>query len=169
MRMILLGLWFALVAPSQAHVMSLMIQSKDKQTTISSNQLKTLKAHSIKVRDPNESTDNKPADITFSAYDGLEILDLAYGGRKAWAKSKVLKFECADGYQPVLETKYFKDGGFYFAFARTGAKDFVIVNNLKDGMKAELGPFYLVWTKPAMQVMEKGFYWPYQIVKIIKN
>lgn len=125
-----------------------------------------LKSQQVTVLDPNESTDQKNAQIKFDAYPGLEFLDKVFGSRDAWAKSKELVFKCSDGYQPALETKFFQKKGFYFAFARVGQKDFTIVNNFKDGKVANLSPFYLIWTDPTKQKKGTAYFWPYQLVRI---
>jgi hypothetical protein len=134
--------------------------------TMTPDKLSSLKVSVVEVIDPNESTAQKPAKISFKAYDGLKFLDLAFGSRSAWANSKNLVFECADGYRPSLETSEFVKGGFHIAIDRVGTKEFTIINNHKDGKKAQLAPWYFVWTDAAKQSQTAAHLWPYQVVNI---
>jgi hypothetical protein len=143
---------------------TLKVEEGKKTRVIGEDLFSGIKTQTIVVVDPNVPANGKPVKGSFSAYEGKQILDYAFGGRDGWAKSKTITFECADGYRPSLETKAFLDGSFYFAHARSDGKPFTLVNNLKDGKETSLAPFYIIWTDAKMQTKEKSHFWPYQVV-----
>jgi hypothetical protein len=157
---------FSMLASSHLFAADLRVTIKGKESKLSAKEFNSLTVQTVEVVDPNESTARAKSKLKFRVYDGKEVLDRAFGSRENWTKAKVLTYECADGYKPALETKDFIAGKFYFAFAKDDGKEFSIINNLKDGKKADLAPFYIVWSDASMQTKNKAHYWPYQVVAV---
>ena len=156
-------LFFISLLPTQA-VTAQTFKVADKSVAV--DYFKQVASKTVEVIDPNESQPGKPVKIKFHGFHGLKFVDRVFGNRGAWSKSKEIVFECADGYKPTLPTVEFPAGNYYFATSREGSKEFSLVNNLKDGKKVALGPYYIVWTDKNYQTKEEAHYWPYQVVAI---
>lgn len=155
---------YVLSLGSKAFAQDLQIKDKMKSAVLTAEKIKAMDREIVKVIDPNETAYGSTVTSQFTAIDGQALLDLAFGSRKDWQEKTTLVVSCSDGYKTALEIKRFRDGGFYFATGRPDSKEFSIINRAKDGKKALLSPYYLIWVKPELQTKALGYYWPYQVV-----
>lgn len=137
---------------------------KDQGKAIKALTLQQIKSQfspkEIKVHDINEQ-----ADVTYVAVPFNEVLEAVYG--KKWLGASDLIFKCTDGYQPIVAREVFTKYRAYLAFERKGDASFNLVNQLQNGKKVGLAPFYLIWDTTNKAVLkESPSNWPYQLESV---
>lgn len=131
---------------------------------------KSLKSTSVEITDALTSSEKKLNFVKYDGYKLTEVLALVFKNDKKWKNSKVIVFECADGYKAEIQTDIiFKYDG-YLVYKFSDNSKFEISNNTQGGKIVQLSPLYLVWNSKEMISPSKARFWPYQIVSIsIKN
>ena len=123
-----------------------------------------ISAHSIKLFNVFRGYEK-----TYEGYDFYELLDLVYG--KTWKQKEKITFTSLDGYHQIALISAMlnltKNKVGYLAFKEKDQKGFTPV--IKDGVKIDPGPLYLVWTH--FSVSDKASHgdiikWPYQLSAI---
>lgn len=117
---------------------------------------KQIKAHEIKLFDPNyEKIKN------YKAFLLKDIIDLAY--KKTWNEASFtdLSFTALDGYNSVSTIDKIKEDDGYIAFEDIDFSGWEPVGR----NKANPAPYYLVWLKKD-QTPQYGYPWPWQLKEI---
>ena len=79
----------------------------------------------------------------------------------SWRSAEEVVATCTDGFHPAIPVRTFLEHEGFLAYARHGAADFEIED---DGIKKNVGPYYLVWTKGDAGTDPPEPDWPYAVV-----